>query len=73
MEVNVLVTLQVDTGELDTVRSPAGALAVRTSVLQAVEGAVRHYEEQGFSHPLADKVSIGVAAVELYFGREVDK
>jgi hypothetical protein len=38
-------------------------LDLRRSVSEAVANAVRHHEQVGFDHPLADIVSLGVVEV----------
>jgi hypothetical protein len=60
VEVTVAVTLQASlcdhAGEVNT-------LDLRRAAAEAVENAVHHCEEVGFTHALADKVSLGVVEV----------
>jgi hypothetical protein len=60
VEVTVAVTLKASLCDLDTV---VNILDLRHSVAKAVENAVRHHEQVGFDHALADIVSLGVVEV----------
>ena len=60
VEVTVAVTLQASLCDLD---NEVNTLDLRRSVSEAVENAVRHHEEVGFDHFLADIVSLGVVEV----------
>ena len=59
-EITVAVTLRVSLCDLDT---EVNILDLRRSVLEAVENAVRHHEETGFNHALAEIVSLNVMEV----------
>lgn len=60
LDVAVAVTLRVSLCDLDT---EVNTLDLRRSVSEAVANAVRHHEENGFDHFLADIVSLGVVEV----------
>ena len=60
VEVTVAVTLQVSLCDLE---NHVNILDLRRAVAEAVENAVRHHEEAGFTHFLADIVSLGVVEV----------
>ena len=60
LDVAVAVTLRVSLCDLETV---VNILDLRQSVTKAVENAVRHHEETGFDHPLAEILSLGVVEV----------
>jgi hypothetical protein len=60
LDVAVAVTLRVSLCDLETV---VNILNLRQSVTKAVENAVRHHEETGFDHPLAEILSLGVVEV----------
>ena len=62
-EIRVLVTLQVD--ECD----PAAKIdrdTMQEAAVEAVENAVRHAEDNGFSHAHADDLSIGLVDAVAY-------
>jgi anti-sigma regulatory factor (Ser/Thr protein kinase) len=62
-EIRVLVTLQVD--ECD----PATKIdreIMQEAAVEAVENAVRHAEDNGFSHAHADDLSIGLVDAVAY-------
>ena len=63
MEVRVLVTLQVEACDPDDFKGSTGEF--QQAAVDAIEHAVKYGENQGFVHPLANDVSIGVVAVEL--------
>ena len=60
MELTIKVYLQIDTdnASLDPV-------CVERSAREAIENALTLVEESGFSHSLADVMSIGVVGVEV--------
>jgi hypothetical protein len=60
VEITVAVSLQASLCDLDTV---VNILDLRQSVAKAVENAVRHHEQVGFDHTLADIVSLGLVDV----------
>jgi hypothetical protein len=60
VEVTVAVTLRASLCDLDT---EVNVLDLRHSVARAVENAVRHHEQVGFDHALADIVSLGLVEV----------
>ena len=60
VEITVAVTLQASLCDLD---NEVGILDLRRAAVEAVENAVRHHEEAGFTHVLADIVSLGVVEV----------
>ena len=60
VEVTVAVTLQASLCDLDT---EVNILDLRRSAAEAVENAVRHHEQAGFDHFLADIVSLGLVEV----------
>jgi hypothetical protein len=60
VEVTVAVTLKVSLCDLD---NEVNTLDLRRSVAKAVENAVRHHEQAGFDHALADIVSLGLIEV----------
>lgn len=57
-EFTIEVTVQVDTD--DPTRSEE---ACARSAVEAIRNAVEYGEDNGFIHPLADEVSIGVRGV----------
>ena len=62
-EIRVLVTLQVDECE------PNAKIDLETmqdAAVDAVENAVRHAEDNGFSHTWTDVLSIGFVDAVLY-------
>ena len=56
VEVTVAVTLQASLCDLG---DEVNTLDLRRAAAEAVENAVHHHEEAGFSHALADRVSLG--------------
>ena len=62
-EVRVLVTLQVDECEPD---AKIDLEIMQDAAVDAVENAIRHAEDNGFSHPYADELSIGFVDAVLY-------
>ena len=60
VDVAVAVTLRVSLCDLD---NEVNILDLRRSVAKAVENAVRHHEQVGFDHALAEIVSLGVIEV----------
>ena len=60
LDVAVAVTLRVSLCDLD---NEVNILDLRRSVAKAVENAVRHHEQVGFDHALAEIVSLGVIEV----------
>ena len=54
------VTLQASLCDLG---DEVNTLDLRAAALQAVENAVQHHEQEGFTHALADKVAFGVREV----------
>ncbi len=67
-EIRVLVRLQVDECEPD---AKIDRETMQDAAVDAVENAMRHAEENGFSHPYADELSIGFVDAVLY-GEDVD-
>jgi hypothetical protein len=68
-EIRVLVRLQVDECE------PNAEIDLETmqdAAVDAVENAVRHAEDNGFSHSCADILSIGFVDAVLYEEDEED-
>ncbi len=59
-EVTVAVTLKASLCDLE---NQVNILDLRRSVAQAVENAVRHQQEVGFDHALADIISLGLIEV----------
>ncbi len=59
-EVVVAVTLQASLCDLG---DEVNTLDLRAAASQAVENAVQHHEQAGFTHALADKVAFGVREV----------
>jgi hypothetical protein len=57
VEIAVTVTLQARLCDLDT---EVGILDLRRSVSEAIANAVRHHEQVGFDHALAEIVSLKV-------------
>jgi len=55
-EIKVLVTLRVEESEPD---AKIDRDTMQDAATEAVENAVRHAEDNGFSHALADELSIG--------------
>jgi hypothetical protein len=55
-EIKVLVTLQVDESEPD---AKIDRDTMQDAAVEAVENAVRHAEDNGFSHAWADDLCIG--------------
>jgi hypothetical protein len=68
-EVSVAVTLKASLCDLDT---EVNILDLRRSVAKAVENAVRHHEQVGFDHALADIVSLGLVEVRALNVEEGD-
>jgi hypothetical protein len=62
-EVRVLVRLQVDECESD---ATIDREIMEDSAVDAVENAIRHAEDNGFSHQYADELSIGFVDAVLY-------
>ena len=62
-EIRVLVRLQVDECEPDT---KIDSETMQDAAVDAVENAMRHAEDNGFSHPYADELSIGFVDAVLY-------
>ena len=62
IEVAVMVTLQVESIDPD---ERIDRHEARVSVARAVQSAIAFCEDNGFTHPLEDKLSIGVACTEL--------
>ena len=60
LDVAVAVILRVSLCDLD---NEVNILDLRRSVSEAVANAVRHHEQVGFDHPLAEIVSLGVIEV----------
>lgn len=56
----VAVTLQASLCDLG---DEVNTLDLRAAASQAVENAVQHHEQEGFTHSLADKVAFGVREV----------
>lgn len=61
--VTVAVMLQASLCDL---ADEVNVLDLRRAASEAVENAVRHHEEVGFDHALADKVSLGVQEVRPF-------
>ena len=59
-EVVVAVTLQASLCDLE---DEINMLDLRSAASEAVANAVRHHEQEGFTHALADKVAFGVREV----------
>jgi hypothetical protein len=62
-EVVVAVTLQASLCDLG---DEVNTLDLRAAASQAVENAVQHHEQEGFTHNLADKVAFGVREVRTF-------
>jgi len=62
-EIKVLVTLQVDECDPDT---KIDRDTMQQAAVEAVENAVRHAENNGFSHTWADDLSIGLVDTVAY-------
>jgi len=62
-EIKVLVTLQVDECDPDT---KIDRDTMQQAAVEAVENAVRHAENNGFSHTWADDLSIGLVDAVAY-------
>ena len=62
-EIRVLVRLQVDECEPD---AKIDLETMQDAAVDAVENAVRHAEDNGFSHAYADELSIGFVDAVLY-------
>ena len=62
-EIRVLVRLQVDECEPD---AKIDSETMQDAAVDAVENAMRHAEDKGFSHPYADELSIGFVDAVLY-------
>jgi hypothetical protein len=62
-EVRVLVRLQVDECEPD---AKIDWETMQDAAVDAVENAMRHAEDNGFSHTYADELSIGFVDAVLY-------
>jgi hypothetical protein len=60
VEVTVAVTLKASLCDLD---NEVNILDLRRSAAEAVANAIHHHEEAGFTHFLADIVSLGVVEV----------
>jgi hypothetical protein len=60
VEVTVAVTLQASLCDLE---NHVNILDLRRAAAEAVENAVRHHQQAGFSHFLADIVSLGLVEV----------
>ncbi len=74
MQVQVLVTVDVDDDDAQLLfGSKFGSKKERmqAAAVEAVRDAVKHGEQVGFCHELADDVSVGVVEVELYTGPEL--
>ncbi len=70
-EVEILVTLQID--RLDGAREINRAIE-EVAALSAVSDACKFFNEQGFAHPFADRVCVGLRDVEVHNRpREVDR
>jgi hypothetical protein len=59
----VLVTLHVDECEPD---AEIDLETMQDAAVDAVENAIRHAEDNGFSHSYADELSIGFVDAVLY-------
>ena len=68
MQVQVLVTVDVD--PCDPKDNTGSTGEFQAAAVEAITNAVKFGEAEGFSHTLADYVSIGVVAIEHYEGRE---
>jgi hypothetical protein len=62
-EIRVLVRLQVDECEPD---AKIDLETMQDAAVDAVENAMRHAEDNGFSHTYADELSIGLVDAVLY-------
>jgi hypothetical protein len=62
-EIRVLVRLQVDECEAN---AKIDLETMQDATVDAVENAMRHAEDNGFSHPYADELSIGFVDAVLY-------
>ena len=62
-EIRVLVRLQVDECDPD---AKIDLETMQDAAVDAVENAVRHAEDNGFSHASADDLSIGFVDAVLY-------
>jgi len=62
-EIRVLVRVQVDECEPD---AKTDLETMQDAAVDAVENAMRHAEDNGFSHPYADELSIGFVDAVLY-------
>lgn len=62
-EIKVLVTLQVDECEPNT---KIDRDTMQNAAVEAVANAVRHAENNGFSHTWSDDLSIGFVGAVLY-------
>ena len=63
MQVQVLVTVEVEPNDPNDDRGSTGEF--QDVAVEAVKNAVEFAHDNGFSHALAESVSIGLAAVEL--------
>jgi len=61
-EIVVAVTLQASLCDLE---DKVNVLDLRSAASEAVANAMRHHEQEGFTHALADKVAFGVREVEV--------
>lgn len=59
MEVNILVTVQVDPVDPDFPEDDKWVAAAE----EAIQHAVKNHEANGFAHALADDLAIGVVSV----------
>jgi hypothetical protein len=62
-EIKVLVTLQVDECDPD---AKIDRDTMQEAAVEAIENAVRHAENNGFSHTRADDLSIGLVDAVAY-------
>ena len=62
-EIRVLVRLQVEECES---KANFDREMMEDAAVEAVENAIRHAEDNGFSHPYADELSIGFVDAVLY-------
>ncbi len=63
MQVQILVTLDIDPNEPDDDRGSTGEF--QAAAVEAMRNAVEFAEQNGFCHALAEVASIGVVCVEL--------
>ena len=68
MQVQVLVTVDVDPCDPEDNKGSTGEF--QAAAVEAITNAVKFGEAEGFSHTLADHVSIGVVSIEHYESME---